>query len=1119
VSRDAFRALLLDTATALARVGNLLARDDAAGVLLERLGWSVDALPDRLRRLGGDLAALGPIVAQVRADDVSPDAWAELADAVVRLCGAIRGLRDVSFGEDLDALQFGRELAEQLIHWAAIEQLSRDHPRFLAVLRAVGVVRVRSEPATPGRRRYRRERLALPDLGEVLTSPGALFRAAWAWADPAFDGTGLLGELAALFRTFGVPAGFVVVPPSTRELEHVEPGAMRWHLVATLLGGAVDEMAYEAGLRLVPTRVGTDPAIAILPYVTADLGDGVEIGDGIQISIAGAADPAAGRALVVSPSGIAVVDDFFEGETRSSVGEVSATLRRPLDRDGFAIGAGELTGTGWAIRAAARAGPEASGELLVEAVVSDARVGVPIGGSGLLASLLRTDRATIPVPILLGVSTRRGVYLGPGGRAHDVELAIRLGPVEVRRASLAVDAIERGIRATIRTSLATAIGPVRFVLDGVGLAIDLAFPRAGGNLGLLDLRTEALRPTGIGIAIDTALVKGTGVVARHAPGDYRGGLRLDIAGVSVTAMGLFDDRTEAGRSFAALAGARFPRVQIGWGFTLDGIGGIIAIHRRFDLDRVRADLARGNASLLLDTRPADAELLARIDALAALFPVARGRHVVGPTASVGWGTPQILQADLALLVDLPAPIRIVLLGALQLGLPTLAKRVVDLRLDLLGVLDFERKSLALDASLHDSKLAGYPLTGDMALRMGWGDPPHFLLAIGGFHPRFAPPPAFPALRRLAVTAGDNPQLRLEAYLALTSNTAQVGAHVDLTYSGRGFHIAGHLGFDALFEFVPFHFEVDIAASASISYRGYNVSSVELAFLLTGPRPWRAKGNATFSIYRWDVSVEFDATWGNATPASLPPPPDVAARLREALLSPEAWVAALSDGELPWVGFEAPAASYDSVRVHPFSVLTVRQRAMPLDYDITQFGNIPLEGPRRFSIDEVRVGNELVTAEPVDDRFARGQFTRLSSEQRLSAPSFERFAAGVRIGAGEVRLGPSARAAMETDTILDDPLAPPTPPPRVKLSGPFALAAEAVRPTRPAGPPQRAGPRVKDLEFALASTEDLSITELGATIGRGATNYGALREALDRYIAETGRRPPLQVVPRVEVRDD
>ena len=62
----------------------------------------------------------------------------------------------------------------------------------------------------------------------------------------------------------------------------------------------------------------------------------------------------------------------------------------------------------------------------------------------------------------------------------------------------------------------------------------------------------------------------------------------------------------------------------------------------------------------------------------------------------------------------------------------------------LRVLDLSQDELSLDASLFDSKLITYTMTGDMALRANWAAQREFLLAIGGFHPQFNPPAGFPA---------------------------------------------------------------------------------------------------------------------------------------------------------------------------------------------------------------------------------------------------------------------------------------------------------------------------------------------------------------------------------------
>ena len=105
---------------------------------------------------------------------------------------------------------------------------------------------------------------------------------------------------------------------------------------------------------------------------------------------------------------------------------------------------------------------------------------------------------------------------------------------------------------------------------------------------------------------------------------------------------------------------------------------------------------------------------------------------------------------------------------------------------MIGIIDFDRGEISIDASIYDSVIAAFAITGDMALRLRWKDNPAFVVAVGGFHPGFTPPADFPSLNRLAISlaTGDNPRLRLEAYFALTSNTVQFGAGFELATSKR-----------------------------------------------------------------------------------------------------------------------------------------------------------------------------------------------------------------------------------------------------------------------------------------------------------------------------------------------
>lgn len=282
-----------------------------------------------------------------------------------------------------------------------------------------------------------------------------------------------------------------------------------------------------------------------------------------------------------------------------------------------------------------------------------------------------------------------------------------------------------------------------------------------GNLGPVDLSVAPLPPHGIAIAVSGELVSGGGSIDRTAPGTYLGGIALRVAAFQVSAAALLESMPD-GYSFACVLGATFPSIPLFAGFTLDGIGGALMLHRTIGEDALRAKLRTGTSFLFPDPK----EIAASARELHDLFPARRGRHVLGPAVRLGWGSPSMVQADLAVLVEVPLPIKVALIGAIEVGLPSLEQRIVNLRIDLLGVVDFGRRTIAFDASLHDSTIAGYELGGDAAMRLRWGDDPTFLVAMGGFHPRFQPPADLPALRRLALDglpAFQDPRTRRSAW--------------------------------------------------------------------------------------------------------------------------------------------------------------------------------------------------------------------------------------------------------------------------------------------------------------------------------------------------------------------
>jgi hypothetical protein len=1024
--------------------------------ILRRIGDDVPSAPASLQAMRPGLESLYTSARTAAlADPATDEQLATLAADLALVVGDLHALPD--------------DRGARIINWLLCSDLAAYSPVLASVLRTLGIV----------------EGMQIRwDRVPKLFAPATLARDVYGWGTPVFASTQLFDALLPLTFAIGMPGEVRYSDPAF--LARMAPAAQQdRELWIPLIRG--DATVYVV-LTPLSGAGATALAATLVPQGAVDLQ--IPLTGSLSLQLVGASQIASGAAIVLDPSAAAlVVLDAFGTGTARPTGAIEARLQHALDdwepHTGVTGG-----GAGWAIdRWSLALGAFASTDALdpyLEVAIDHAKLIVaPPSGDGLLAAIVPASGVSTDISCALRWTAAGLAFRGSTGLRVRVPVAAGPAACRVKAAELSIDVANDTITVIAGAALEATIGPVQIALDRLGIATTLQL--RPGNLGPCDVSIGIAPPTGAAIVLDSLLIKGGGaLVFDPQTHRYGGALIAQLGPIAVAAFGLVDTRPpDGGYALLVALAARGLGIELGLGFTLDSVGGLLGLHHAVDSDAIRARLRSGG----IDLFPADAQsaLPSVLDLTATVFPAAHGRYVIAPTARILWRDQ--LSADLLVAVELPSPVRISVLGSIEAGLPTLDHRIVDLRLDVLGVWDVERKMLALDASLHDSSIADYPLAGDMALRAGWGRDKFLLLAIGGFHPRFPPPPGFPALRRLSFTAGDNPRFELEAYVAVTSNTAQIGARAQLSYHA-GFDLDASLAFDALFDFVPFHFQIDIVATASISWHGHHLLGVALDGHVSGPHPWHAKGEATFSVLWWDVSVGFDHTWGDATPPPLPSVPDVAARLGDALRAPEAWSFELPPGERPWVTTAA------TERGHPHATLAIRQRAVPLDYDIDQLDSIPLPHAERFAITAAHVGSSTLTPPSVTDVFAPAQFTQMSTDDRLVAPSFEPLNAGVAIGGDATARGPAITTSFDVETFTVDPLAPP---PSDEDTSRSVLDESLVRRLSllHADAPAPSGPTLSPLRYALATVDGLQVTPETVEIADGATSYNALACAARR----------------------
>jgi hypothetical protein len=626
-------------------------------------------------------------------------------------------------------------------------------------------------------------------------------------------------------------------------------------------------------------------------------------------------------------------------------------------------------------------------------------------------------------------------------------------------------------------------------------------------------------------------VSGGGFIAySDSTGRYTGALALTLGNLALRAIGVLDTRAPgvSGYSFLIIISAEFTPIQLGFGFTLNGVGGICGIQRSVSVQALQTGVRDGSLAPLLFARDPVGQASQLVTGLQRVFPPTSDRYVFGPMFKLGWGTPTLFTADVGLVLQLPPPIVIALLGTLNATFPKPEAAVVELHIDIAGVLDAGEKRLSIDASLRDSRVASFTLTGDMALRLYWGSEPDFALSVGGFNPGFRPPPSFPTLRRLAISMGAAvTRINLAAYLALTSNTLQIGARAELGYEAAGFNVIGYVEFHALFVFSPFSFRFNFAAGVALRRGTTVLAGLSVTGLIEGPRPWHISGSASITILFFDVSVGFDATFGDPPLREQIETIDVWAKLQPALQDVRNWSATLPAGRSRGVSVAADQEVPARVRLDPMSELAVRQKVLPLDRRITKLGEGRIAGPSRFRVSAVRVGanaagseGTVIPATAVEEPFAPGQYESLTDAQRLSSPSYEPMTAGALVQGASAQTGGAVPRTIQVRTIRAQredtfPSASQRLQQQMMIVGASQLAAMRNTGTERYAPAPGASPMVAlDPEsWMIASTRNLS-PETNAT---GMT-WGAAAGALQQQLRSDPRQQGVwQVVPAHEAR--
>lgn len=1012
--------------------------------------------------------------------------------------GALSGPEQATLDE------FIGNFVRNLFDWLLIKYLERKSEAMVATLEFFGVLdrSLENEGSVSAiAPEYIKYKLHLNNIGQLFSDPGKLLGDLYDWGRPGFTGHSMFKKLHKLVLGLGWPAVYDNTLPQLDVLF----------------------------MRITPNNtLSPVPGLDILLHEKFGIDGAYSVGNekwNLLFGLSAAVE--VGALLTISPKGdISLTPDVgpFNGDVTvrfevpgSGAPEPYILLGEPgasrFEFEQFHLEAG--AGLTWDA-------PSANGRFHVEGGLENGKVIIkPRDPDGFLAKILPEEGLTIDLSFLIGYDSDRGFYFdGSGGLEIQIPTNLQLGPLLIESLILSVGAGSNGIPIGIGGNIGVQLGPFAAVVKNMGINTNLSFPSDNsGNLGAANLDVGFKPPTGVGLSIDAGVVKGGGFLDfDHEAGKYTGIVQLSIQEVvNVIAIGLITTKNPDGSkgfSMLLMITAEFTPIQLGFGFTLNGVGGLVGVNRTMVLQALRDGVRDNSLDNILFPSDPIANATQIISDLETVFPAQEGRYVFGLMGKLGWGTPTLITLELGLMLEVPNPVRLAILGVIKMVLPTEEAAILKLQVNFVGTIDFEAKYITFDASLFDSTLLLFTLEGDMALRIKWGDESNFLFTVGGFHPDYTPPPLdLPDLRRLSISLlSGNPRLTVSTYFAVTSNTLQFGAGVDFYFKVSKFKVLGYMNFDALFQFNPFYFKISLAAGLGVYVGSSEILGIHLSGILEGPTPWHITGKIKFKIL-WviKINVSIETTWGETRNTSLPDI-DVLPELKKALENKANWITPLeSDNENPdnLVSLREITNTDENIIAHPSRNLSVSQKVVPLDIKIEKFGTQNPADYTEFHLDMVDANGDDITDTPVKEEFAPDSFFKLNESERLSRPSFEKYNSGLD-GTGSSELTTDyfqERAVGFELIILDEPDPQPIPyqilPEEFNAfikNGSIAKSALGTKYSKTSilAP---AKVSIKNDEFAIVDNDDLSLFE-----GHQAASLQEAQLMMDTLLLE---RPELE----------
>lgn len=928
---------------------------------------------------------------------------------------------------------FGSNFFEEVFDYLLYHYLSTKHPGLLAFLSALGVFtieKIKNARDLP----YSKAGFRWSRIGDFVSDNASWAGEVYGWNGNTAAGDAksldykfLFSNLADMFEGAGLPlAIFKKLTPAELAgfLSNYNPAEDYYRLSLAFLqkdaaGFDSDNnpvFGTEAGFKLLPfgdLNREQDLGLALAPFLNGTMAKSPPLTDNLDLLIHFPAD-ALGIYLTITPRGV----DLQAGGSINSGFEAGVKYydragKQPLPVLSF----GKFPKID--IKSASVSiGSNLQGDFFLKGGVQGLRVIIDPGQDSLLKNFI-----TDPIEIVVGDITAtwkygKGVYIDGGNNvAISIPIHLDLGPVQISKIGLELGLIsEAGLALTVSGGF--SLGPVAASIENTGMKVLLSKNAShGGLLGKFDLDFAFKPPNGIGLAIDAGVIKGGGYLFIDAErGEYAGVLELTFLDfLSLKAIGIISTKMPDGSdgfSLLVIITAEFT-LQLGFGFVFLGAGGLLGLHRTMKLEPLAEGIRTGaTANIMFPTNIVE-NAPKIISDLKVFFPVEQNKFLIGPLVKLGWGTPTLISISLGIVIEIRTNSgggieRIAILGVLKCILPDEKAALLKLQVNFIGAIDFQKKQAFFFASIFDSRVLYITIEGEMGVLVAWGDDANFVVSVGGFHPQFNPPPLpFPAPKRVSLNILNEPwgKIRVQGYFAVTTNTVQFGSKLELMFGFSAFKIEGHLAFDALFQFDPFYFIIEVSGKVSLKVFGAGLFSVSLQFSLEGTSPWRAKGYGEIKILFFSFKARFDESWGEKRDTRLSPI-QIISILQGELGKTQNWQAITPSSKNLLVTLRDIPKSKEgeeALVLHPVGSIRISQRSLPLKITLDKVGS---EKPDDANILDFYPLGPLVAKSDIKENFARAQYQEMKDSKKLSSPAYEKETGGyeLSVSSNQTRFG-------------------------------------------------------------------------------------------------------------------